>query len=30
MKEWYKVRKYELSGQKARDKKRAKENRLVF
>lgn len=30
MKDWYKLRKYELSGQKARDKKRAKENRLVF
>jgi branched-chain amino acid transport system permease protein len=30
MKDWYKIRKYELSGQKARDKKRAKENRLVF
>jgi branched-chain amino acid transport system permease protein len=30
MKAWYKLRKYELSGQKARDKKRAKENRLVF
>jgi branched-chain amino acid transport system permease protein len=30
MKDWYKVRKYELSGQKARDKKRAKDNRLVF
>jgi branched-chain amino acid transport system permease protein len=30
MKGWYKVRKYELSGQKARDKKRAKDNRLVF
>ena len=30
MKDWYKVRKYELSGQKAKDKKRAKENRLVF
>jgi branched-chain amino acid transport system permease protein len=30
MKDWYKVRKYEFSGQKAKDKKRAKENRLVF
>jgi branched-chain amino acid transport system permease protein len=30
MKAWYKERKYEWSGQKARDKKRAKENRLVF
>jgi branched-chain amino acid transport system permease protein len=30
IKSWYKLRKYELSGQKARDKKRAKENRLVF
>jgi branched-chain amino acid transport system permease protein len=30
MKDWYKIRKYELSGQKARDKKRARENRLVF
>jgi branched-chain amino acid transport system permease protein len=30
MKDWYKVRKYELSGQKAKDKKRARENRLVF
>jgi branched-chain amino acid transport system permease protein len=30
IKDWYKIRKYELSGQKARDKKRAKENRLVF
>jgi branched-chain amino acid transport system permease protein len=30
MKDWYKIRKYQLSGQKARDKKRAKENRLVF